>query len=259
MADISNTLLNLADTSRAIEWREADMQQRHLDNSHRRLEVLWRNVDLKIQQLKATSNLSALIAGFAMVVLVEAQIPENTPQGLVAGFALVTALVVSLMLYSMVTCTYLLAGILNKSTEFVKCTEFTNFWVRRCEEDWNRAFLSFSYGVPLFLVDLGLLGWVKFLQSAWTAGAVTVVVFFATIAWGTSQFSWGMFLLRNPYASLVRRASMLARSTADLHRAEGMPHQDIPVNNNIIPVIDTGIKGPDDENDDDKPKLEEKE
>ena len=138
MAQLSNTLLNFADTSRALEWRQQDMEQRARDNAHRRLQVLWRSVDLKVQQLKAISNLSALIAGFSMVVLVEAQIPAQTPEVLVGAFGIVTAVVVSMMLFSMVSSTYLLAGILNKSNGYVKRSDFTDFWDLRCEEDWNR-------------------------------------------------------------------------------------------------------------------------
>lgn len=98
MAELSNTILNLADTSRALQWRQEDMEQRARDNAHRRLEVLWRAVDLKVQQLKAISNLSALIAGFSMVVLVEASIPATTHEALIALFGCTTAVVVSMML-----------------------------------------------------------------------------------------------------------------------------------------------------------------
>jgi calcium release-activated calcium channel protein 1 len=45
------------------DWREMDMHQRWLDN-------LRREVDEKVQQLATLSNLSALLAGFAIVALV---------------------------------------------------------------------------------------------------------------------------------------------------------------------------------------------
>ena len=45
------------------DWREMDMHQRWLDN-------LRREVDEKVQQLSTLSNLSALLAGFAIVALV---------------------------------------------------------------------------------------------------------------------------------------------------------------------------------------------
>lgn len=96
----------------------------------------------------------------------------------------------------MVSCTYLLAGILNKSNGYVMRSEFLDFWTLRCEEDWNRAFAIFSYGVPIFIVDLALLGWVKFHTSAATGVLISIVVVIATISWSTSQATWGEYIMQ---------------------------------------------------------------
>mmetsp|Transcript_77855 Transcript_77855/g.223553 ORF Transcript_77855/g.223553 Transcript_77855/m.223553 type:complete len:80 (+) Transcript_77855:225-464(+) len=74
------------------------MRQRHIDNIRRSIDDARRSVDEKYelqcacvasphpsrnttpgraQQLKAISHLSALIAGFAMIVMVEIQLPDN--------------------------------------------------------------------------------------------------------------------------------------------------------------------------------------
>ena len=51
-------------------------------------------VDKKAAQLKAISHLAALIAGFSMVVLVEALVGDDVPTILVAAFGLSAACVV---------------------------------------------------------------------------------------------------------------------------------------------------------------------
>lgn len=61
-----------------------------------------RLVDEKVQQLKAISNLSALIGGFAMVSLVELNILSNRPQLLMLAFGTMAATVIALMMFSMV-------------------------------------------------------------------------------------------------------------------------------------------------------------
>jgi len=56
----------------------------------------WHLVEEKTQQLKAISSLSALIAGFAMVVLVELSVPNEINPYLLIAFSLSTGLVVCL-------------------------------------------------------------------------------------------------------------------------------------------------------------------
>merc|ERR1711968_283455 len=57
--------------------------------------------DEKAEQLKAVSEISALIAGFAMVTFVEVNIPDDLNQTLLCISGMVTATVIALMLYVM--------------------------------------------------------------------------------------------------------------------------------------------------------------
>ena len=58
-----------------VNWRKSDVKQRTLENArcvwNRYVEKNRRDVEEKSEQLKSISNLSALIAGFAVVSLVE--------------------------------------------------------------------------------------------------------------------------------------------------------------------------------------------
>ena len=62
--------LEVADMAWEVKCREEDMKQRSLSNERRLIDDARRSVDVHAEQLKAVSHLSALIAGFAMVVMV---------------------------------------------------------------------------------------------------------------------------------------------------------------------------------------------
>ena len=175
-----------------MNWRKSDVKQRTLDNArvvwNRYVEKNRRDVEEKSEQLKSISNLSALIAGFAVVSLVELnftndfeKLPTHVSEWLISVYAASTALVVGLMLNSMVLCTFILSSILKRGKSYVsedeeaeflfRCRRFANHfkpgdyppqpkrtferhWENRCESSWKKAFYMFTMGVPIFLANL---------------------------------------------------------------------------------------------------------
>ena len=111
------------------KWRVEDVEQRVLENARwiwlRYAEKNRRDVEEKSEQLKSISNLSALIAGFAVVAFVELQFhdPETKPthvgEVLIVAYAATTATVVALMLNSMVLCSFMLCSILRNGKTYV--------------------------------------------------------------------------------------------------------------------------------------------
>eukprot|EP00658_Telonema_sp_P-2_P034334 TRINITY_DN25070_c0_g1_i2.p1 TRINITY_DN25070_c0_g1~~TRINITY_DN25070_c0_g1_i2.p1 ORF type:complete len:333 (-),score=81.54 TRINITY_DN25070_c0_g1_i2:275-1273(-) len=146
----------------------------------------WKLVEEKTQQLKAISNLSALIAGFAMVSLVELTVPDDINSGVLMLFGLATALVVCTMLLTMLTTSMMLVYILNYRQVTDQC--FKTVWGNKCERDWRWSFNCFKFGVPCFMVSLGCISWIKFqTENEWADIAVstmvTVVVVISLIIW----------------------------------------------------------------------------
>ncbi|CEF65240.1 Calcium release-activated calcium channel protein 1 [Strongyloides ratti] len=112
--------------------------------------------DLSKAQLKASSRTSALLAGFAMVALVELQYTEQTPRPLLIILAVVTTLLVSVHLLALMMSTCLLPYI-----EANGCTKDSphrrlHFYV---ELSW---LFSTCIGLLLFLVEIGVIFFVKF-------------------------------------------------------------------------------------------------
>ena len=220
------------------KWRVEDVEQRVLENARwiwlRYAEKNRRDVEEKSEQLKSISNLSALIAGFAVVAFVELQFhdPETKPmhvgEVLIVAYAATTATVVALMLNSMVLCSFLLCSILRNGKTYVseaeeadylfRCRSFSAnykpgdapptpkrsfeaFWETRCEDDWKHAFRMFTCGVPVFLVNIACVAWLKFHYSPAAAGATTAVAVVATAGWAKTQNNWGWHVARGGRAA----------------------------------------------------------
>jgi len=174
-------------------WRAEDNERRLIDNT-RRL------VDEKTQQLTAISHLSALVAGFSMVVLVELMIPENTHAVVQILYAVSTALSVCLNIASMFSCVLMLVGVLKYDS--VKRTQgFERYWMTHCESEWRLAFLCFILGMPSFLISLAVSAWIKFEDYRSKGGAsyiapisVTIISGLTVLFWMFERQKWGKFL-----------------------------------------------------------------
>ncbi|KAE9553380.1 hypothetical protein FO519_003390 [Halicephalobus sp. NKZ332] len=141
--------------------------------------------DLSRAQLKATSRTSALLAGFAMVALVELQYDtgdeaNQIDRGLLIVLGVVTTLLVSVHLIALMMSTCLLPHI-----EANGCTQDSphnrlHFYI---ELSW---LLSICIGLLLFLLEIGVIFFVKFdginfRIGAYITTALLVPVFIAFV------------------------------------------------------------------------------
>ncbi|GMI49110.1 hypothetical protein TrCOL_g7438 [Triparma columacea] len=197
--------MNVADMAWEVKCREEDMKQRALENERRAIDDARRSVDEKAQQLKAISHLSALIAGFAMVVIVEVQIDPSLSPVLLTIFGLTVSIVVGTMLIAMLNCTLMLVAILRYNT-VLREVPFGDFWRMRCEEDFKYALRCFNAGVPMFMATLGELGWVTYNSHPNRDVAASIVTCVAGITlllwWSHTERKWTDFLLGGSNAKL---------------------------------------------------------
>lgn len=107
---------------------------------------------------------STLLAGFALVAMVEVDVNINTPPGLLIPFAIHTAVLIFVHLFSLVIATQLLPELeatINQPCLGLGVTRLAKGWpVQIC---W---FLSNIFGIVLFLVELILVAYVKFYPVA---------------------------------------------------------------------------------------------
>eukprot|EP00941_MAST-03F_sp_MAST-3F-sp1_P002778 g2778.t1 len=188
--------LSAAESERSTIWREEDNERRLIDNT-RRL------VDEKCSQLSAVSQLSALVAGFSMVVLVELNYAVDCPDLLLALYGLFSACTVCLNVVSMVSCVLMLVGVL-KYDCVRRRQPFRTYWALHCEQEWHRAFFCFNWGIPCFLMTICVTGWVKFDSYRIADGGsfvsflppvcISVVSAVTTAYWFFEYNKWGKFL-----------------------------------------------------------------
>ena len=177
----------------------------------------------RAQQLKAISHLSALIAGFAMIVMVEIQLPDNLHVLTLMLFGTTSALVVGIMLIAMLNCTMMLIAIL-KYDCVNRNPPFHMFWRVHCEDDWHFAYRSFTFGLPLFMCVLAQIGWIQFHKyddSTRNLGA-SAITFVAAVTFSLwflhTKSKWGNFI-RDADVKLVQEESqniVVANGLADL-------------------------------------------
>lgn len=134
--------------------------------------------------MKNLSHLSALIAGFSMVALVEISFDGKGDLHrdiIYVAFSTMTALVVCLMLLAMLTSTYTLGAILRYDT-VQRELPFQPFWKNRCESDWRSSFKMFRWGIKFFIIDLLLIGWVRCWEMESFALQLCMGIFLSIIA-----------------------------------------------------------------------------
>ncbi|CBJ27923.1 conserved unknown protein [Ectocarpus siliculosus] len=176
----------MADMAWNIKCREEDMEFRRRELQWRQEEVWWRGVndrkrevEEKAKQLEQVASLSALIAGFALVAMVE----------------------VGLMLLAMLSSTFMLVAIMKYD---VKAKDrhypsFQRFWASRCESDWRFSFRAFNIGIPLFMGVLAEVGWITLddgsVAHRVAAGAISVIALLSTLIFYAYTYrKWGPFL-----------------------------------------------------------------
>ncbi|KAI4457768.1 calcium release-activated calcium channel protein 1 [Holotrichia oblita] len=150
---------------------------------HTQRYLSWKKLHLSRAKLKASSKTSALLSGFAMVAMVELQLPENPeerpPPVVMLLFVIVTTLLVVVHMLALMISTCILPNLESVCTlDMINLVEESPHEKLHWYIETAWAF-STLFGLLLFLIEIGILCWMKFSGvAAWSATIILIPVLF---------------------------------------------------------------------------------
>lgn len=233
----------------------------------------WRRLLLSRAKLKATSRTSALLSGFAMVAMVEIQLNddyddcnrhppnetryrdcnENKAQydALLIAFAIVTTLLIATHMFALLISTCILPNL-----EAVTSVSGCGIDISDSPHDKFHWYIetawicSTGFGIILFLVEIGLLCWIKFFHTKESAYAATIILIPLVLMFAFFAFEFYRRLVDHKEATTTRGvreldvlADTLLKMEDDQFNLNANNHNDITQQTVLSGVRDGGEDG----------------